>query len=452
MTHAHFSIDTNDLGARMDNTLRNHPALEKFIVRYPRGRKIFLEGDDSQDLYILVSGQVEVLKGEKILAEIVEEGAPFGEMSFLMQAPRTATARARSDVTAIRIPKDAITEFLVDFPTVSGEITRRLAIRLHETTRVLHGFKEFSDQIPDSVILTDSKGRIISWNDAAEELHGRAPEEMRHQPVDEIFRDPQEFTALLEELKSTGQVKERMLRIVDAQGQTRFISTSSTILRDAHGAFQGVLYLSRDVSTVEKLRQQYRKARSRLLPMGLAAVVLALALIFGYPYFFRGIQAGDVQKQALHTQLAKDFVLLKSLLLPYYRDRQPESLAPLLEEFLHLQEQGVSLYRGLLLLDAEKHVFNACSADPLLDTAAMIGSSYSGVDFQGDEDSLHRVLVLYRTDKENPMGRKGIEVAFQVFQAERFLGWLLFQLDPEILERDFGLDEQGLLDYRFPRT
>ena len=41
----------------MDDTLLDNPELEKYIARYPRGQRIFLEGDDSQDLYILISGQ-----------------------------------------------------------------------------------------------------------------------------------------------------------------------------------------------------------------------------------------------------------------------------------------------------------------------------------------------------------------------------------------------------------
>jgi hypothetical protein len=47
------------------------------------------------------------------------------------------------------------------------------------------------------------------------------------------------------------------------------------------------------------------------------------------------------------------------------------------------------------------------------------------------------------------MGSKGIEVAFEMHKAARFLGWLVFQMDVNLLKRDYGLDEAGLADFRF---
>ena len=40
----------------------NNPDLDKHLTSYKRGQIILLEGDDSQDLYILVSGELEILK------------------------------------------------------------------------------------------------------------------------------------------------------------------------------------------------------------------------------------------------------------------------------------------------------------------------------------------------------------------------------------------------------
>ena len=43
----------------------NDPDLEKYISTFQAGETIFLEGDHSQDLYILVSGELDILKGKK---------------------------------------------------------------------------------------------------------------------------------------------------------------------------------------------------------------------------------------------------------------------------------------------------------------------------------------------------------------------------------------------------
>jgi CRP-like cAMP-binding protein len=66
---------------RIDEIIRN-PDLARYRITFTSGQTIFLEGDDSQDLYILVAGQVEIFKGDKKIRDITEEGSVFGEVSF----------------------------------------------------------------------------------------------------------------------------------------------------------------------------------------------------------------------------------------------------------------------------------------------------------------------------------------------------------------------------------
>ncbi len=69
----------------LDEIIHNKD-LERYLKTYQKGDTLFLEGDESQDLYFLVSGHLEVLKGDKKIAEITEPGALFGELSFLLGA------------------------------------------------------------------------------------------------------------------------------------------------------------------------------------------------------------------------------------------------------------------------------------------------------------------------------------------------------------------------------
>jgi len=62
----------------------NNPSLSRYVTTFKAGETLFLEGDDTQDIYFLVSGKVAILKGKKIIAEISDEGSVFGEMSFLL--------------------------------------------------------------------------------------------------------------------------------------------------------------------------------------------------------------------------------------------------------------------------------------------------------------------------------------------------------------------------------
>ena len=95
----------------MLNEILDNPDLAKYRVSFAPDDIIFLEGDDSQDLYVLVSGQVAVFKGDKKIRDLNQAGSLFGEVSFFMGGIRTASVRAKSDVTVVRIPKEEITLF-----------------------------------------------------------------------------------------------------------------------------------------------------------------------------------------------------------------------------------------------------------------------------------------------------------------------------------------------------
>jgi len=55
------------------------------------GDYLFREGDTSRELYMLLSGEVQVVKLGKVIATVTENGAFLGEMSFLLEKPRVAS-------------------------------------------------------------------------------------------------------------------------------------------------------------------------------------------------------------------------------------------------------------------------------------------------------------------------------------------------------------------------
>ena len=194
------------------------PKLSKYLTTFNIGQTLFLEGDDSQDLFILVSGKLNIIKGTMKIAEITQKGAIFGEMSFFLGegARRTATVKAKDDVKAIRVPKEEIPDFLKDFPPVASEIAKMMAQRLEETSQILYGLNEIYDQLPDAVIMTDKDGKILSWNSAAERLYGRDWDLMHHQPVEQIYVDPDEHRMFLQ-----GKTRTLRFRLENARDDFR---------------------------------------------------------------------------------------------------------------------------------------------------------------------------------------------------------------------------------------
>ena len=60
-----------------------------------------------------------------------------GEIAILCDVPRTATVRAKTQLTTLRITKDLFFNLISEFPQLAVEIMRELAHRLEQTTTKL---------------------------------------------------------------------------------------------------------------------------------------------------------------------------------------------------------------------------------------------------------------------------------------------------------------------------
>jgi PAS domain S-box-containing protein len=432
----------------LEEILKN-TRVNRYITPYEDGKAIFLEGDDSQDLFILVSGQLNVFKGNKKIAQITERGSLFGEMSFLLDAKRTATIKAEKGVKAIQIPKEDIPDFLQDFPEVAGEITKLLAKRLDETSRILYGLKEFCDQLPDAVIATDKEGKIITWNAAAEEVYGRSWQQMCNKSVEEIYEKPEVYRKLLEEVKKKRSVREKILSIRHPKTGDRFISTSSTLLLDDHDNFQGILSLGRDVTSITTLGKKYHQTRGWLVPSLILLFILGMGAFWGHVYVLQKARISNIHQKSLESRLNKDYLLLKTMLIGPFEAGDRLKTNRLMKDFFNHHQFDHLPYKGLVLLDKNKIVFDAYSQNVEAGISTMTDRNYAGIEFRGDENALQHTLTLYRADKNHPMGKKCIEIAFNLDKNNHRIGWLIFQMDLNRLKTNYGIDTAGFKTINF---
>lgn len=99
------------------------------VVRFPEGVKIMKEGSPGTAMYIVLEGNVAVAIGRKIV-EKLSPGGVFGEMALVDQAPRTASAVARSDCALLAFNRDALIKLVKSDPVIGMTLLRAVAQRL----------------------------------------------------------------------------------------------------------------------------------------------------------------------------------------------------------------------------------------------------------------------------------------------------------------------------------
>jgi CRP-like cAMP-binding protein len=103
--------------------------------RFHPGDIVIDQGSPGGPLFVLLAGEVEVLRDNIRVAKASAAGAVFGEMSFLLQSAHTATVRALVPCEFAVI--DDAREFLRSSPDASLHVAELLARRLDSLNRYL---------------------------------------------------------------------------------------------------------------------------------------------------------------------------------------------------------------------------------------------------------------------------------------------------------------------------
>lgn len=131
-------------GAMDLNLLQDVP-----LVSLAPGGVLIAEGEAVAGIYFLAEGEVEVSKGGVLIAEVFEPGATFGEMSYLLRTPPTATVRALT-AASFRHVADPPALFRRS-PEVALHLAAILARRVDSLNRYLveikHQFRDRADHL-----------------------------------------------------------------------------------------------------------------------------------------------------------------------------------------------------------------------------------------------------------------------------------------------------------------
>ncbi len=101
-------------------------------VDVPEGEVLIREGEPGEIFFVLVEGTAEVRKGKRWVATL-GAGDFAGEIALLTNAPRTATVRTTSPVSALRATRKGFSALLETSPRIQRKILTALADRIAPT-------------------------------------------------------------------------------------------------------------------------------------------------------------------------------------------------------------------------------------------------------------------------------------------------------------------------------
>jgi hypothetical protein len=108
---------------------------KEFSCAFNPGDRVFEEGQSGDEMFIIQTGQVEILmeaEGEEHRLTLLEEGDFFGEMAILEDLPRTASARAVTACTLVRIDRGTFDQLVKHDPEIAIRMLRKLSFRLRQ--------------------------------------------------------------------------------------------------------------------------------------------------------------------------------------------------------------------------------------------------------------------------------------------------------------------------------
>jgi CRP/FNR family transcriptional regulator, cyclic AMP receptor protein len=114
------------LCSEMDQQDLENMAPAFFERSYTNGAVLFVEGMTGEVLYLIRSGQVEIVKMGKDAKEVVlatlQAGEFLGEMSLMDNLPRTATARIKGEAVCLAMTRKAFVQLTEKHPGIAVKL------------------------------------------------------------------------------------------------------------------------------------------------------------------------------------------------------------------------------------------------------------------------------------------------------------------------------------------
>ena len=117
-------------------------------VTVEAGEDFIKEGDAGDIMYLVIEGDVAVIKGAEqtggrgIELARIKTGDYFGEMALFEDAPRAATIRTVDKSWLLALPKDEFAEIVREYPQIALHICKAFGGRIRELHDVIKGYEK----------------------------------------------------------------------------------------------------------------------------------------------------------------------------------------------------------------------------------------------------------------------------------------------------------------------
>ena len=145
------------------------------VCSWAPGEVLFREGDASDAVYLIISGEVEVDQQDGDQPHLLgrSHGEFVGEIGVVENQPRSATVTARTEVQALRFSKDAFLSLVSTAPFLVWKLVRNISARLRQRE------KEYLEKLQTrNRELAEAAARLQEMNGALEQLVAQRTREL----------------------------------------------------------------------------------------------------------------------------------------------------------------------------------------------------------------------------------------------------------------------------------
>ncbi len=177
------------------------------------GEILFLEGEPADALYVILDGEVKIIKvtaeGKEIILETMGKGDFFGEMGILEEKNRSATALINKKTKLLVLEKGNFIRFIKAYPEIALKMIVELSHRLRQANQEIEGlaFLDVKSRLKRLLLRLAKKSDGVGLMEIAREI--------THQEMAKYIGSSREtVTRLLNRLETEGIIEVQENKIV----------------------------------------------------------------------------------------------------------------------------------------------------------------------------------------------------------------------------------------------